>query len=316
MIRVLWWPVNQALEQGGLELVASWRQQGGQLWVDFQGESPAAERKLLRQHFDIPTLAIDDALRERHPPKLERLDNYLFLIWRGLHAQTDSMDFRTIQIAIWMAENVLITRHSDDSPSIEKAWELVAAGQAFDPQKMLYRILRNVVDRYTPVITGLEERLETIEDELMTRPQDTLLTELLGYSRQLKKMRRILRYHERYCEQMLSDDVPEVTLQSEFQDVLEQNERLVSLSDMYHDIVGDLINGYLSLASHKLNQIMRVLTVVTVMLAPLSVLVGIYGMNFDYMPELRLRHGYFVLLGLMFSIVGGLAWWFRRRGWL
>jgi magnesium transporter len=316
MIRALWLPDEQAPQQGGLELIDSWRQQGGQLWVDFQGEKAGDERQLLRRNFDIPNLSIDDALRERHPPKLERLDNYLFLIWRGLHAQTDSMDFRTIQIAIWMAKDLLITRHSDDSPSIDKAWEQAVTAQNFDSQKVLYRILRNVVDRYTPVITGLEERLETIEDELITRPQDTLLSELLGYSRQLKKMRRILRYHERYCEQMLSDEVPEVSLHSEFQDVLEQNERLASLSDMYHDIVGDLINGYLSVSSHKLNQVMRILTVVTVILAPLSVLVGIYGMNFEHIPELKTRYGYFVLLGVMGSIVAGLIFLFRRRGWL
>lgn len=307
---------GEALLEGGLELMKTWQQGSGLLWVDMQGEPAKQERRLLKEHFDIPDLSIDDAQRDRHPPKLEQLDNYLFLIWRGLHAQTDSMDFRTIQIAIWMGENILITRHNDDSPSIDKAWGTVAAANVVDVQQVLYRVLRNVVDRYTPVITGLEERLEVIEDELTSRPNDGLLAELLGYSRQLKKMRRILRYHERYCEQMLTDDVPQITLLSEFQDVLEQNERLVSLSDMYHDIVGDLINGYLSLASHKLNQIMRVLTVVTVMLAPLSVLVGVYGMNFEHMPELQTRYGYFVLLGVMFSIVGGLAWLFRRRGWL
>lgn len=316
MLRCLWLVEGKEAQRGGMELLKQWREGGGLLWLDMQDEAPKPERNLLSREFGIPSLSIDDAQRERHPPKLERLDDYLFLIWRGLHAQTDSMDFRTIQIAMWLGNNVIITRHSDDSPSIQGAWERVEAGKIAGSQNILYRILRNVVDRYTPVITGLEERLEVIEDELVSRPNDQLLSELLSYSRQLKKMRRILRYHERYCEQMLSDDVPEITQQSEFQDLLEQNERLASLSDMYHDIVGDLINGYLSLASHKLNQIMRVLTVVTVLLAPMSVLVGVYGMNFEHMPELQTRYGYFVLLGVMFSIVGGLTWAFRRRGWL
>lgn len=316
MLRCLWIKSETEVTLGGAELIEVWRNGGGLLWLDMQGQDQAAERRLLQSQFDVGDMSIDDAQRDRHPPKMEQLPNHLFLIWRGLHSQTDSMDFRTIQIAMWMSDNLLISRHSDDSPSIEKTWQLALAGQLQTPEHLLYRILRNVVDRYTPVITGLEERLEVIEDELITKPGDQLLAELLGYSRQLKKMRRILRYHERYAREMLSDEVPQISLCSEFQDVLEHNERLASLSDMYHDIVGDLINGYLSVSSHKLNQIMRVLTIVTVIIAPLSVLVGIYGMNFDNMPELKMQNGYYVLLGVMASIVGGLIVWFRRKGML
>lgn len=315
MIRALWF-IDGAAQQGGAELLSSWRQQGGLIWVDLYSEDKQKERDWLNKEFDIGDMSIDDAQRERHPPKLEQLDNYLFIVWRGLHAQTDSMDFRTIQIALWLGEGIIISRHHDESPSIEKAWEWAKSQPITDPQLLLYRVLRNVVDRYTPVITSLEERLECIEDELVTKPNDSLLSELLGYSRQLKKMRRILRYHESLAEELASDEVPVITLKQEFQDVYEHNERLASLTDMYHEIVGDLINGYLSVSSHKLNQIMRVLTVVTVMIAPLSVLVGIYGMNFEYIPELKSRYGYFVLLGVMAAIVGGLAWVFRRRGWL
>lgn len=316
MMRFLWVKSESNTITGGRELLDQWREGGGLLWVDMQGVDKLEERRFLRKQFDILNLSIDDAQRDRHPPKVEQLPGYLFLIWRGLHAQTDSMDFRTIQIAMWMSDNLLITRHSEDSPSIDKAWALAETGKTSTPQHLLYHVLRNVVDRYTPVITGLEERLEVIEDEIINKADDKLLAELLGYSRQLKKMRRILRYHERYARELLSDDVPQITLSSEFQDVLEHNERLASLSDMYHEIVGDLINGYLSVASHKLNQIMRVLTVVTVIIAPLSVLVGVYGMNFDNMPELHTQNGYYVLLGVMGSIVTGLILWFRRNGLL
>ena len=316
MLRCLWIKSETQITIGGIELLQHWRNEGGLLWLDMQGQDKLAERRLLKKEFGISDMSIDDAQRDRHPPKLEQLPEHLFLIWRGLHAQTDSMDFRTIQLAMWMREGLLISRHSDDSPSIEKAWELARAGQIQTAQHLLYRILRCVVDRYTPVITGLEERLEVIEDEIISKPDDKLLAELLGYSRQLKKMRRILRYHERYAREMLSEDVPQISLLAEFQDLLEHNERLASLTDMYHEIVGDLINGYLSVSSHKLNLIMRVLTVVTVIIAPLSVLVGIYGMNFENMPELKSENGYYILLGVMASIVAGLVVWFRRKGML
>ena len=102
----------------------------------------------------------------------------------------------------------------------------------------------------------------------------------------------------------------------EFNDVYEHTERVASLTTLYKDLVDDLMNGYISITSHRLNQIMKVLTVVTVIFLPLTLMVGIYGMNFEYIPELKFQYAYFILLGVMATLVTALLLLFRKIRWL
>jgi magnesium transporter len=102
----------------------------------------------------------------------------------------------------------------------------------------------------------------------------------------------------------------------EYVDVFEHTERLASLTTLYKELTDDMMNGYISVTSHRLNQIMKVLTIVTVIFLPLSLMVGIYGMNFDYMPELKTHNGYFILLGVMGTLVATLLLLFRKIRWL
>lgn len=174
-----------------------------------------------------------------------------------------------------------------------------------------------MISRYGAVLLDLERRLDEVEDELVAEADEALLQELVGYNTALRKIRRILRYHEEIMTD-LSDSI--ATLEPARADQWGQlavgARRFHSLADMYQGMIKDLIDGYISLNGHHLNQVMRLLTVVTVIFVPLTLLVGIYGMNFEHMPELHSRYGYFMLLGAMVLIGSGLVWYFRRRRWL
>ena len=139
------------------------------------------------------------------------------------------------------------------------------------------------MDRYTNIVEGFEYRLETAEDEMFENPRDALLQELIGYGRNLKRLLRIFNYHQGIFERLRRENQPFIKKQGhhEFNDVFEYTERLASLTALYKELTDDLMNGYISVASHRLHQIMKVLTVVTVIFMPLTVLAGIYGMNFD-----------------------------------
>jgi magnesium transporter len=175
-----------------------------------------------------------------------------------------------------------------------------------------------MIDRYTPMVLQIETRLEELEEEILSKPRDELLAELMAMNRNLKQLRRIFRY-----QQVLMEDIRQCELDvvsgevgHEFHDAYEHMERLASLSNLYQEIVVDMMNGYLSLASHRLNQIMKVLTIASVIFMPLTLIVGIYGMNFEYMPELGKRGAYFVVLGMMGTIATFLLLLFRRLRWL
>lgn len=318
MIRARLITQNETRE-GGYELFDEWNKDStALLWLDINGETLAREADIFAQ-FDIPSLAVADIQKVRHPPKFEPLPNCLFFLMRGLHEQTTSIDFETISIAVLLGERFVLTRASGISPSINKAWDNTTHNPACSwgtAEEIAYHVLRNLSERFVPILMTLEERLEEIEDEIVNSPSDKLLTELLAYSRQLKKLRRISRYHEALTRKAASHDQEHVVLVHEYRDLNEQFERIASLSNLYHEQTTDLINGYLSVASHHLNQIMRVLTIVTVILAPLSVIVGIFGMNFENMPELKYHYGYFIALGSMLTIVIALIVTFKRRGWL
>jgi magnesium transporter len=323
VIRVMLYEMPDGrLLTGGRELVERWEADERTLiWLDL-GDEPAEEAgRLLREHFDLHPLAVQDALRERHPPKLEHFGDYTFLLLRGLSAESKDTDFSTIQLALFVGRHYLVTRHSADSPSTDLLWREVQenAGRiAAGPAALALRLCRIMVDRYLGILLALEPRLEELEDEILSSPRDELLGELAGYKSSLKKLRRIFAYHQQVFSALRNGDYPlfGTEIVHELNDVYEHQERAVSLSGLYYELAVDLVESYISLASHHLNQIMKVLTIVTAIFVPLSFLAGLYGMNFENIPELHARSGYFILLGVMTGIAVTLLALFRKKRWL
>ena len=323
MIRTLLFnPADRTHTQGGEELIATWRDKPNTLiWIDFMDEDPSRESACMKSEFGLHTLAIADAQRARHPAKIEQFENNTFILLKGLDSETTTTDFGTIQIAIFIGPRFLLTRHSRVSVSIDKLWAEVRDGgqlPARRPDGIAIGLTRYVVDRYLPILLDLEQRLDVLEGEMIAQPRDTLLFELVEHKSNLKKLRRIMAYHAEVFARLRSQSWPEVggDREHEINDVFEQLERATSLAGLYHELASDLQDGYISLASHKLNNIVKVLTVITVIFVPLSFLAGLYGMNFENIPELHYRYAYYVLLSAMISIAVLLLLLFRKMKWL
>ena len=291
------------------------------VWIDLVGEDTDEHRDFLMHQIGLDKLAVDDALRTRHPPKYEDLENgWSFLLMRGFDAASTSVKFGTIQLALFWRNNLVVTRHEKPSASVAEVEKALASGEQGDPEdawRLLYSILRRMLDRYLPILLRIEARLEEIEELILKRPSDRLLAELMEFSSQLKRLRRIGGYHEK-CFVSLRTHEPRTRgiNPTQLTDLFEQAERLHSLSSLQYETTADLTNGYLSVSAHRLNNVMRVLTVVTVLFVPLTFIAGIYGMNFEFMPELSWRWSYFVVLGAMSSVAVGLLVLFRRKGWI
>jgi magnesium transporter len=171
---------------------------------------------------------------------------------------------------------------------------------------------------YLEAMLQFEDRLADMEDAMQEKPNDELMRDLIAYQSRLRKLKRIFDYHERVIEN-LRMDVPQRLIDEEgdiehaLQDLYERCERLHGLCSMYYDICGDLINGYLSLSSHAQSSTIRDLTVLTALFMPPTLIVGIYGMNFINMPELKWEYGYFFALGVIVavSLITGL-WAYRK----
>ncbi len=323
MIRtMLYRPATREITTGNEDLLAAWRQQPDSiLWADFADNDPTIEQHLLVDHFGLHPLAIHDAQRSRHQPKIEAFEDHVFILLKDLAPDQDRFEYETIQIAMFIGARFLVTRHSGPSHAIDGLWRALRQdGSLFTsgPDSLALRLARISVDRFLNRLLSLEPRLDDLEDEIVTQPRDEILSELMGYKTTLRKFRRALLYHQQVFLELMNAPPPQVRPERvhEIKDVYEHQERANSLSLLYYEVSSDLIDGYISLASHRLNHIMKVLTIITAIFVPLSFLAGIYGMNFEYMPELKSRIGYFVLLGVMSAIATTLLLVFRKRHWL
>ncbi len=306
---------------GGEELLPQAPPAEGWIWVDLQDLDPEREQTILQQTFGIARLAIQDAQRDRHPPKLELFEGHLFLLLRELAADSDADTPNFVHTSVFVASNFIVSRRAFTSPSLDQVFAAMQDGSvehALGPGHAAYRICRAVVDEYTPLVLELEERLSDLEDEMFAHPSDEILEALSGHNRTLKKLRRTLAYQHGMADRIASDNeqMPFTFDYHEFNDVAENMERLASLCQLNQELVVDLMNTYLSVTSHRLNQIMRVLTIATVIFLPLGLLAGIYGMNFEVIPELKWKYGYFAVIGTMLTVVTTLVVVFRKKDWL
>ena len=319
MIRAALYTPGEGLRTGGEGLVAAWLQSSDSvIWVDLEGEPGDRERAMLKE-FDIHPLAIQDALRKRHPPKVEEFENFLFVLLRGLDPTTTTIDFGVIQLAMFISDRFIVTRHDQPSTSANAVWEdLQQEDMQSGPGSLALEIANKLQRRYIEILLALEPRLDEIEAEMFARPNDKQLAELTSYKSKLRQLARIATYHETVVAGLRGGDqsyVPK-SFVHELNDISEQTERAKSLAELYFNMAADLIESYLALSSHRLNGVMQILTIITVIFVPLTFIAGIYGMNFENIPELRSNIGYFVVIGVMLVIAAIQLVLFRRKGWM
>jgi len=319
---LLYDPDSQTLRQGGTELIDAWREAPQTiLWANFFEEAPEVESALFQQQFGLHPLAIQDAQRDRHPPKIERFDEHIFLLVRGLTGDVPSLASGIVQIALFVGARFLVSRHSRPSPSIRQFQSEVVSDPSLlgkGPANIAGTVSRRISDRYWKILMDVETRLEVLEEQIFDDADDRHLEELIGYRTSLEKYRRVLNYHMHSFDD-LRKDFPKFFdrgLIHLYVDVYEQFDREKSLADLHYGLAADLMDGYISVSSHRLNNIVKILTIVTTIFVPLGFLAGIYGMNFEHMPELQTRGGYFVLLSVMGAIAVGALAVFRRIRWL
>lgn len=323
MIRaILYNPSSDEISIGSEALIDKWRkEQQSFLWVDFENHPTGSATQIMNRKFGLHLLAIHDAQLTRHPPKIESFKDFTLIVLKGLSAGTETIEFSTHQLALFIGDRFFITYHEAPSPSTEQLFSSIEHDHhvmSHGPGGISLNLCRKIISRYLKILLDIEPRLDELEDEVIQQPRDAILAELLSYKTDLKKFKRIFQYHEFIFLELKSKIYPGFSKEHvhEINDVYEQQERVKSLTELYHELASDLADGYISVSSHHLNQIMKVLTIVMSIFVPLSFLAGIYGMNFEHMPELHSRSGYFILLGVMTSIATALLIFFRKKRWL
>lgn len=322
MIKCMLVKANTATRYGDLSLIDSWRGDSeSYLWVDMDSHEVEQEKELL-DSLNCHPLAIKDVQRERHPPKIELFNDYIFMLYRGVFAAKEDLLFDHLQIGMFVGTNILITTHNKASISISALFN--NEGEKYlrkSPMTLALRVFHASCGIYLQNLFEFEEKLEALEDDFQSGGNDKMMQEITLYQSRLTKLKRTFNYHCNIGAELkgLVEDETPIINHTELHtviDVHERIERLLSLSQMHYDICSDLINGYLSITSHQLNATMRVLTVITAIFIPLGFLAGLYGMNFENIPELKIINGYYYLLSFMGVIVASLIYVFKKKRWL
>lgn len=321
MIRTILTNPEGETHEGDERLLAIWQTTpGSHIWIDMQGESQQSERAIL-EAFEFHPMAIQDAHKERHPPKIEEFDNHTLIIYRGISSFDAELNYLPQQVCFFVGERFLVTLHPGQALSIERLFnEHGKALLAHSPEHVALRVMYISAGFYIDSLLEFETALSDLEDELLENGNDVLMRKIITYRSRLVKMRRIFSYHQGITQELTAYDYEHLPREESetlhaINDVADRFERLYTLTQMYYDICGDLIDGYISISSHQLNITMRVLTVITAIFVPLTFIAGIYGMNFENMPELRYQYGYFFVWGAMLGIAGVMIWLFKRKHW-
>jgi magnesium transporter len=290
------------------------------VWLDLQ-DPQDDDIRLLREEFHFHPLAIEDATRHHERPKIESFEGYYFIVFYCMSFNTQRRRVETEALNLFIGANYLVSVHHGPIGALDdtiKRWQANEEQFGRDIGVLLYELLDAIVDDYFPVIDQLAERVEDIEEQIFERFSEDALQEVFGLKRDLLGVRRIVAPERDVLNVLIRREVPILDRNTilYLQDVYDHIVRITDSIDTYRDLLSGALDAFLSVQSNRLNQILKVLTIASIVLMSDALIAGIYGMNFDFMPELRLAYGYPLALGLMVLVSVSLVLFFRWQKWL
>jgi magnesium transporter len=291
-------------------------------WVNINGLHDVEALAGLGEHFGLHSLVMEDILNVRQRPKLEEHDGYFFIVCRMVDFDEESQQIRTEQVSLILARNLVISFQERPGDVFEPVRERIRVGRGrirrAGSDYLAYALLDAVADHYFVVLEKLSDAIETLEEDLLENPTTQLLETIHGLKREMILLRRSawpLREVLNSFIRSESDLVAEETVVF-LRDVLDHTVQVVEVIESFRDILSGLQDLYLSSISNRMNEVMKVLTIVSTIFVPLTFVAGIYGMNFEFMPELGWKWSYLIFWMIILSMGSGMLSFFRRRGWI
>lgn len=306
----------------GATLASAWPGLAGRsIWVDVEDPTDA-EARALADVCGFHHLTVEDALTPVQPPKVEEFEGYLFLLFRGLRPTDEGFELESYKLAVYLGPSFLVTVHRRPVAACREVSRLVLE-RDLPMESQMDRVLHALVDRMMdeilPILDRFEERLEELEEAVFSRsPHREVLQELLGMKRQLLTIRRLVAPQREMLGRLARRDLPFIEERTShyFRDVYDHVARMEETTMVLTDLASGALEAQLSVASNRLNEIVKVLTIFSAIWMPLTFLAGVYGMNFEYLPELKIRWFYPALWGLWIAITAGMLAVFRWRRWI
>jgi len=291
-------------------------------WMDIQGLGSETVLKQVGAIFNLHPLLLEDVVNVPQRPKLEDYNNQLLVISHMVRLKEDESGFDTEQVSFVLGKRYLLSFQEEE---LQDCFEIVrdrirtSQGRVrkSGADYLTYLLLDTIIDGYFPVVEHYEDRIEALEDVIISNPdRDTMQEiydvrrELLALRRLIWPMRNVLNLLMRDHHGIVSDEV-----QIYFRDSYDHVIQILEIIEAYRELAASLMDVYMSTMGNKLNEILKFLTVISTIFIPLTFIVGVYGMNFENMPELKGEWSYFMVWLVMLAVAGGLIFYFWRKGW-
>lgn len=294
---------------------------GAIVWVDLAAPT-IAEALILSHTFKFHPLSVEDAVAAVHYPKIEQYEGYLYIVLHGIDFHAEEEGFATHDVDFFIGPNYLVTVHDGHSRSIGDIQENCSRNQkilAEGPLALFHRIVDAMVDHYRPEVEKLEERLDSLEQKVIEKPAPELMRQILREKRNVSSLRRIITPQRDVMARLARREFVEISndLAFRFRDVYDHIVRIADDAAMFQDRITGILDAHLTSVSNRLNEVMKVLTVLSTIFMPLTLLSGLWGMNIP-LPHFfgTEAEQFWWLFAIMVGIVLVMLAYFRRKNWI
>jgi len=310
---------KEDLNEAGIK--AAFESKKGLLWVDIEKTSPA-DSQLMAQTFGFHPLAIEDCISPSiHSPKIDDFGDYLFIVVHGINHSADSEVVETAELAIFLGPHFMVSNHSYPLYSVEAVrrgveddGRLLRRGVNF----LTHALIDTLIDNILPTVDKMTEIAQEIEEEAIRSPQQATLESILKLKRSTLHIHRVMAPQREVLNRLSRGEFPIIEKEAQifYRDIYDHLVRLEDLNMSSREVAANAMANYLSSLANRQNETMKVLSMVATIFLPLALLAGIYGMNFENMPELGWSWGHFAVLGIIGAVIIAAMLWFWARNWI
>ena len=291
-------------------------------WINVDGLHDLSLMQEIRDTFDLHPLLMEDILNTGQRPKIEEFDNCLFLVLKMVRYDEQKQIIISEQLSMVLSDTFLLTFQEQPGDVFEPVRERIRKQKArirgSGTDYLAYALLDCVVENYVFIVERMGEQIEDLEEEILTGAEPAVMEKINSFKREMNFLRKSARPAREAIMQMSKLDFELIHEQTipflkDLQDLITQATEAI---DAYRDMLSDHLNLYNTAISNRMNDIMKVLTIFAAIFIPLTFIAGIYGTNFEYLPELKFKYSYFIFWGVMFGVAIAMLIYFRKKKWL
>jgi magnesium transporter len=291
-------------------------------WINIEGLHQLDTIEKIGKHFNIHPLVLEDIANTEQRPKMEDFDDYIFLIVKMLYFEEDENAVKAEQVGLILGSNFVISFEEGEGNVFNPVRERIRNGKGrirkLGPDYLAYALMDVIVDSYFLILEKIGDRIEDLEEDLLDEPRPetmhaihSLKGEMLLFRKSVWPLREVISSVERGESDLIRESTGIY-----LRDVYDHTIHVIDTVETFRDLLSGLLDLYISSVSNRMNEVMKVLTIIATIFIPLTFIAGVYGMNFRYMPELEWRFGYHIILLVMLITGAGMVIYVRKRRWL